>query len=674
MKTKQFLLTLLLLLGGASLLQAQSTYTWDASQWSATCGSINITDGKIVGTGFNWGCIQIKSTTAFKLPKRQTFLVIKGENLFNDSNNPNVCDINGSNPELKGFTINAAKTLAYIDITSILPSETDFFGNATITSFGITIDQDGENMTSPIITSVEFVAADLLDAASSVMIDKADDEVLTSEDGEFKKTLTFTPNGAGDDMGIVFNTNQLLNNSDMFLVIESDNANLNTSSRIKLRNQTVDGTKYESNSGGCYVNAKEVSTGHYLYIHSFYKGSDTSGNLLAAWETTPSMNVTNGTLYINSAGLNDTQVKIYRLGFYNLSEIMNIYNLSSEKWWYVRSSEGQLDVEIHGSAPANWMKINNKGTDNSNTAAYGAQIIRSMGQLPSNFTGIEFRRLSFVENEQPLTYDIFADLPANITTIFLSPDEYWRFPTMNSNVKVAGYAYKQFKEGVAPSSAPAAIEDGARTKYTSLTRKMKAGYNSIILPFKNLQYDVLASGVSLYTLNSFDNDIVTFAPKTEGNTSNNLPAIVYIPTDGLYMFVGRDPVSEFNDYYEVSQGDVKFVGSYVNKVPDGSYAAGENVVNYGITADALNLAQMKSTTKTNFYRAFISDQRTGASVKGLTLGIEDGEGTTDIVAPEEIDGLQTMGGEVYNLQGVRMSNDNLPRGIYVRNGKKFVVR
>ena len=29
---------------------------------------------------------------------------------------------------------------------------------------------------------------------------------------------------------------------------------------------------------------------------------------------------------------------------------------------------------------------------------------------------------------------------------------------------------------------------------------------------------------------------------------------------------------------------------------------------------------------------------------------------------------------VYNLQGVRMNADSLPRGIYIKNGKKIVIR
>jgi len=667
---------------GAALLclvttaQAQSTYSWDASQWTSQCGTFNVVDGKIVGTGFNWGCIQVKNTTPFKLPKRQTFLVIKGENLFNDTNNPNVFDINGTNPGLKGFTINDAKTLAYVDITSILPAETDFFGNTTINSFGVTLDQDGESSTMPIISSIELVAADLLDVASTSNMtfqggwpvvtgtEIADNISLEAAEGDFKKVLTFTQKSTNGDMGLnLSGFNQQLNNSDMFLVIESDNASLNTNSRIKLRNLTAGGTKYENNSGGCYVAAKDLGDGHYLYVHSFYKGSDTSGNLMSQWETTTNMNATEALLYINNS--NETTIKIYRLGFYNLSEIMNMYNLSGEKWWYVRSQEGCVDVEIHGSAPANWLKVNNAGGANTNTAAYGAQLIRSMGQLPGNFTGIELRKLSFVDSEQPLTYDIFADIPATVTTIFLSPDEYWHFPTMKSNIKVAGYKYTQFKDGIAPTNVATPTEDGAKTAYSSLTRYMKAGYNSVTLPFNKLQFGLLPTGVTVYTPANYSEGALSFSELTSGDTPKNLSAIVNVPADGLYMFVGRDAETSFNSYYATTVGDAKFVGSYVQEIPDGDYAS---TLNFGLKADGSEFARMGDQTKTSYYRAFLALPPSAGARS--TVAVRFGDDATGISSM--VNGQRSKTNEVYDLQGRRVAQPT--KGLYIINGKKMIVK
>ena len=670
MKQRILLLSALLAVawGEVENVSAQSTYTWNAEKWSAWCGTISDADGKITGTAFNWGCIQIRTTTQFKLPKRQTYLVIKGENLFDDSNNPNVFDINGTNPGLKGFTINDAKTLAYVDITSILPEATDFFGNVEISSFGITLDQDEDYSTTfPTVTSIEFVAADILDAATEFtpLNDTGNTCTCTrkADDGDFKKTLAFTSGKDGNDVGISFSLDQQLNNSDMFLVIESDNNELNTSGRVKLRKMTVGGTEYENNTGGCYVSAKEVSTEHYLYIHSFYKGSDTSGSLMTEWGKNKNMNLTEASLYINNK--KGTPINIYRMGFYNLSEIMKMYNLSGERWWYVKSAENQLDVEIHSAAYTNWLKVNNAADDNNNTAAYGAQLIRSMGVLPGNFTGIELRRLKFVEGNQPLTYDIFADLPETITTIFLSSDEYWHFPTMKSCVKVAGYKYKQFKEGVAPGVAPAATADGESKSYTSLTRELKAGYNSIVLPFNKLQYGLLPTGVEVYTLSEYNSGTgaVKFAKKTEGDTSNNLPAIVYVPADGLYMFVGRDPVTDFSSgYYVATNGDAKLVGSYVNEVPTGDYASRNN---YGIDKEG-KLAKMGATTKTAYYRAFLS-LPAGAEARAAVFDDEP-TGIKNLTPPSSEGG----DGAVYDLQGRRVAQPT--KGLYIVNGKKVVIK
>ena len=682
MKAKQLLLTIALLIA-ATLGQAQSTYKWSTDNWKYVTGSGTAEGGTFTTTNINWGCIQLqtKDEAFFKLPKRQTFIVVKGTNLRVGTSNPNIADLNGTSYQqsFKGgkFAANDANTMLYADVTELIQNlEPDFFGNVTIESLKLTLDAADDY--KPSISSIDFVAADLLDGASSVTIYKSDDEALTSVEGDFKKALTFTPSNAGNDMGIVFNTNQMLNNSDMFLVIESDNASLNTSSRIKLRNLSVNGTQYSNNSGGCYVAAKEISAGHYLYVHSFYKGSDTSANLLAQWETTPTMNVTNGTLYINSSGLNDTPIKIYRLGFYNLSEIMNLYDLSSQKWWYTQSNEGKLDVEIHNAATENQIRVNgNYGTASTNTTAYAAQLVRSMGCLPSNFTTISLNgKLSFVTDVTPSTVDIFAELPSTVTTINLDEPEVINLPTTNPNVYLSGQKYFAFKEGSNVIPSQLGTSGG---NWSSLTRSLKAGYNSLCVPFNKLQVEKLSSGLSAYELSAFDEETgtITFKKLESNVTTNtkNTPYIVYAENAGTYVFLGRDPQTEsMPEYSEVKKGNLKFVGSFVNKVPDGSYAAGENVVNYGITADGENLARMKSTTKTTYYRAFISDQRASASVKGLTVNFDEDGIVTKIENPEEVLGVETAGSEVYNLSGVRMSNRNLLKGIYVRNGKKFVVK
>ena len=680
------LFVLVLLLGSVNLAWSQSTYKWVASEWSPEGGyeiSINAEDNQFTTTKYNWGCCSVVNSSAYKLPKRQTFLVVKGENITSDSNNPKLSTFNGAAVDMKMNVVGT--TLAYYDITDYLPSETDFFGNVSIDGqTKIYIDEPAEGSTT--ITSIELVAADLLDAASIMDTDSellggspvkygddiATDRTLAAADGEFKKTLTFTQATANGDMGIrIKNIKQQLNSSDMFLVIESDNSALNTNSRIKLRNLTAGGTKYENNTGGCYVKGIEVSPGHYLDIHSFYKGSDNSSSLLNRWATTPTMDITEATLYINNS--NGTTVNIYRLGLYNLSEIMQMYGLSGEKWWYTMTNEGRLDVEIHGNAIVNEIKVNGSyGTANTNTTAYAAQMIRSMGVLPANYTKINLRsKFSFKTDETPCDEDVFVDMPSTITTIELD-DEVSYLPTANTNIYYNNQKYFAFKE----KSIEVPTQNGTSNgNWTSLTRTFKAGYNSLCVPFNKLQVTKLPAGLTVYKLSAYNSGTgeVTFTKVTENESANtkNVPYIVHAEKAGTYVLLGRDPEKDFtSSYYKAQQGDLKFVGSYVNKVPDGDYAS---TINYGITADAARLARMGAETKTALYRAFIAVPAS-ANVAPLVLSFSD-EDITDIVTPEAVDGLGVMGDDkVYNLSGVQMQEGNLPRGIYVKNGRKFIIK
>jgi hypothetical protein len=84
-------LMLVFLLGCVHLACAQSTYKWDANAWMAENGdygiNINTEDNQFSTTKYNWGCCSVVNSSAYKLPKRQTFLVMKGVNIASDSNN-----------------------------------------------------------------------------------------------------------------------------------------------------------------------------------------------------------------------------------------------------------------------------------------------------------------------------------------------------------------------------------------------------------------------------------------------------------------------------------------------------------------------------------------------------------------------------------------------------------
>ena len=55
-------------------------------------------------------------------------------------------------------------------------------------------------------------------------------------------------------------------------------------------------------------------------------------------------------------------------------------------------------------------------------------------------------------------------------------------------------------------------------------------------------------------------------------------------------------------------------------------------------------------------------------VQGFVLNVEEGEttGIATVVTNEDA--------PIYNLQGIRMNGKNLPKGIYIQGGKKFMVK
>ena len=56
------------------------------------------------------------------------------------------------------------------------------------------------------------------------------------------------------------------------------------------------------------------------------------------------------------------------------------------------------------------------------------------------------------------------------------------------------------------------------------------------------------------------------------------------------------------------------------------------------------------------------------------FGIDFGDGTTGIKIVNMDAQNKAMDGKIYNLAGVQVDENNLAKGIYIKNGKKFVVK
>lgn len=146
-------------------------------------------------------------------------------------------------------------------------------------------------------------------------------------------------------------------------------------------------------------------------------------------------------------------------------------------------------------------------------------------------------------------------------------------------------------------------------------------------------------------------------------------------------------IKSTEDYEETSK-------TYYPAVLNKSVAAyeGDNMLEYN--RDAYGLTKTTNSESVYYYKLAIKNEKVGfywgadegaafqmtkpstayltvpqtMSVQGFVLNLEEGEPTgiatvtTDENAP------------IYNLQGIRMNGKNLPKGIYIQGGKKFMVK
>lgn len=197
------------------------------------------------------------------------------------------------------------------------------------------------------------------------------------------------------------------------------------------------------------------------------------------------------------------------------------------------------------------------------------------------------------------------------------------------------------------------VYDYAPSKSYTLT-VTDAGAATLMLPYPT----TIPTGVTCYTLSYSSGDEVTATP-----VSTTLPANTPV------LVIAKE-----NDYTFNATSDVETLKTAASGVLTGVCA--ETIVpadNYILTkhGDAVGFRMADgSTNKVQAYRAYMTASYAAGARE--FLGIDFDGDVTAINAVEKK--TVTDDGEVYNLQGVRMTGGNLPKGIYVKNGKKFVIK
>lgn len=194
-----------------------------------------------------------------------------------------------------------------------------------------------------------------------------------------------------------------------------------------------------------------------------------------------------------------------------------------------------------------------------------------------------------------------------------------------------------------------------------VNRNFKKGWSTLCLPFGITPEQIGAEGAQAFTSES--NNVLNFS-KVE-NMEANTPYIVYFSTeksDPMYFGV------------KVENTEAKSVNNSGNFTFKGNYTAGMNMDGlYGVATIDGEQKIVKGSTNSTLPATCAYFTNSGTMEAAYAIRLE-GEEITGINA---INNGVAEDGAVYNLQGVKVSDTsmkNLPAGLYIMNGKKFIIK
>ncbi|MBO5880712.1 MAG: hypothetical protein J6Q57_03610, partial [Paraprevotella sp.] len=198
-----------------------------------------------------------------------------------------------------------------------------------------------------------------------------------------------------------------------------------------------------------------------------------------------------------------------------------------------------------------------------------------------------------------------------------------------------------------------------------LKRNFKAGWNTICLPFGSAK-SYLGEGAEVYklTTSSTNSDVITFTNNGTAALMANTPYLIYLPTAiSNIVYTGRSITS--TTIKTIAHNNWIFAGNYTqNMSMEGKWG----VVNEG---GKVRKGGSSSTLKGT--RAYFTNKNNTAGVNEMRF-IIDGEETSIT----EIDG-EPLSYDVYNLNCMLVRKNatdlnGLRKGIYIVNGKKYIVK
>ena len=168
-----------------------------------------------------------------------------------------------------------------------------------------------------------------------------------------------------------------------------------------------------------------------------------------------------------------------------------------------------------------------------------------------------------------------------------------------------------------------------------------------------------------------DNDSVYFDFVQE--LEANQPYIIAVPGNRWgskwnlqnvpLKFAAQNAQVEGNSLAQAYTSLYCYKGCYYNTTPSNAYA---------IDAEGANFV-LAATASVSPFRAFFDGEMVGSGAPKLCIA--NGSGTTTAIATIATDRQSAEDNVVYNISGQRVNAGSaLPKGVYIKNGKKFVVK
>ena len=348
---------------------------------------------------------------------------------------------------------------------------------------------------------------------------------------------------------------------------------------------------------------------------------------------------------------------------------------AGDYWLRFYSSTGAIDYFAGWSlaAPTHDVQMGSATIPGSGIAhgTYTAKVelIEMGGTTESLTAALYFGETKMAEKAVTLTANTESTVSISVT-----PTETFEG---NAYIKVTGDNIADMttdETAVSITETPYVLDDNddapeqisASSAVVKLKYSVKKGWNTIVLPFGWYSYasQIFGSDFKAYQVSKFEDNTITFAKKTYFYVGQ--PYLVYAPNadegnDGVYLS-GITTNWTTGSIDQTTGNTFHFKGTYTaisgSDWPENSY---------GVTTDGHVVNAGASSSLKAFHAYFSLDEATGAR---LSIAIDEGDVTTLIGAVK----MMEQTDEVYDLQGRRVGDSQMRKGIYVVNGRKVIVK